>query len=162
MRLIAALATLVALAALAFAALELQAALTTPVPAATASTNAPTSAPQIARSEPQPPRRWPAVFGIAVKEEPQPPAPPTPAREPQPPTPPAPPIGSLGYTLKGMVRSGSDDGRGDWAIVSHPTGDRLLRVGDLLTEGVTVADITEEGLWVDRDGERALLGFVEE
>ncbi|TCK99855.1 type II secretion system (T2SS) protein C [Shimia isoporae] len=162
MRLIAFVFTLAAMAGLAFAALELQTALSNPVPPADQRVASAKPAPDVTRNEPQPPIRWPALFGTVVAEEPQPPAPPTQPREPQPPKPPAPPIDSLGYTLKGMVRTGAEDGRGDWAIVGHPTGDQLLRVGDELTDGITVVEITEEGLWVDRGGERALLGFVKE
>lgn len=162
MRLIAFLATLAALVALAFATLELQTALTAPVPPSETRVAGAVPQQQTPRNEPQPPRLWPAVFGEEIKAEPQPPTPPTPAREPQPPKPPAPPIESLGYTLKGMVRTGAEDGRGDWAIVNHPTGDRLVRVGDMLSEGVKVVEITDEGIWVDRDGDRALLGFAKE
>ena len=103
-----------------------------------------------------PPRRWPPLFGTVKVEEPQPPQPPQPVTEPQPPKPPMPPIESLGYRLKGMVRNGS----ADWAIVGHPTGDVLLRVGDRLGETeLRVEAIEAEGLWLSRDGERVLLGF---
>jgi len=65
-------------------------------------------------------------------------------------------VASLGYTLKGVVRAGS----GTWAILSHPTGERLLRDGDALAEGIIVARIDEAGLWVSRDGdEPELLAF---
>mgnify|MGYP000709866927 CR=1 FL=1 len=97
-------------------------------------------------------RRWPALFGQFQRPEPQPPKPPEP---PQPPQPPKPQIESLGYRLQGVVRNGS----ANWAIVNHPTGDVILRVGDSLVEGVTVVGISAEGLWLQRDGERLLLGF---
>jgi len=100
-----------------------------------------------------PPRRWPTLFGTPKVVEPQPPQPPQPVAEPPPPKP---PIESLGYRLKGMVRNGS----ADWAIVGHPTGDVLLRVGDRLGETeLRVEAIETEGLWLSRDGERVLLGF---
>ena len=51
------------------------------------------------------------------------------------------------------------NGSANWAIVNHPTGDVILRVGDDLVEGVTVVGISAEGLWLQRDGERLLLGF---
>ncbi len=86
---------------------------------------------------------WPAVFGTAPVVEPQPPAPPTPPVEPQPP---APPIESLGYVLKGVIVNEGDR----WAIVTHPTGDVILRVGDTLVEGVEVVDITEAGVALRR------------
>ncbi|WP_216636996.1 hypothetical protein [Sulfitobacter alexandrii] len=119
-----------------------------------------------AATEPQPPapppspRRWPAVFG-----ELQPPAPPPPAAEPQPPAPtpepqpPRPPLDSLGYALKGVVRVDQKI----WAMVSHPTGETLLRVGDTLGNGAVIERIDEQGVWVDNgDGDLALLGFTEE
>lgn len=104
---------------------------------------------------PAPARRWPPLFG-----EPQPPAPPAPPvqAEPQPPAPPMPPVESLGYRLKGVVRNG----KADWAIVTHPTGEFLLKVGDALTEDLTVVAIEAEGLWLSRAGDsddRVLLGF---
>lgn len=86
------------------------------------------------------PRRWAALFG-----EPQPPAPPTrqePAPEPQPPNPPSPPLESMGYSLKGVVSSGVTQ----WAIVSHPAGDVILRYGEELTAGLHLLAITKEGL----------------
>ena len=105
-----------------------------------------------------PPRRWPALFGTQVVVEPQPPAPviaPVVA-EPQPPAPPQPPIESLGYRLQGVVRNGS----ANWAIVTHPTGDVILHIGDRLGEaGPEVVAIEAEGLWLLRGGERLLLGF---
>ncbi|MFT5796434.1 MAG: hypothetical protein ACI84R_000480 [Candidatus Azotimanducaceae bacterium] len=101
-------------------------------------------------------RIWPALFGEL--EPPKPPAaptppPPTPTTEPQPP---APPIESLGYRLEGVVRAGD----AVWGLVSHPTGDQVVRVGHELADGITVQRIDEEGLWVDNGGDEAvLLGF---
>ena len=92
--------------------------------------------------------------------EPQPPAPPEPAAEPQPPAPPAPPLASLGYSLKGLVSSGT----ARWAIVSHPTGERLLRIGDALPDTpYTVTAIDVRGLWASAapEAEPQLLGFAE-
>ncbi|PYG27236.1 type II secretion system protein N [Pelagimonas varians] len=108
---------------------------------------------------PEPPRRaprnWPSVFG-----EPQPPkpAPPEPVAEPQPPKPPQPPIDSLGYSLKGLVQTG----RSTWAMVHHPTGEQLVRVGDMLAENIEVARIDDDGVWVSRfGGDPELLDFPE-
>ncbi|MGH1414397.1 MAG: hypothetical protein ACRBB0_12965 [Pelagimonas sp.] len=100
-------------------------------------------------------RHWPPIFG-----EPRPPtpvlAPPTP--EPQPPRPPLPPIDSLGYSLKGLVQAGS----ATWAMVHHPTGEQLVRAGDMLTEEMEVARIDKQGVWVTRGGgEPELLSFAE-
>lgn len=100
-----------------------------------------------------PPRRWVALFG-----EPQPPS--APKVEPQSPTPPkpaGPPLESLGYRLKGVIRISGEE----WAMVSHPTGELLLRTGDQLTEGVNVLEISAEGLWVGHAEDRRLLAFEE-
>ena len=102
---------------------------------------------------------WPALFGMPEPPKPpepvvelQPPAPPTP------PKPPKPPLASLGYQLKGVVRAGD----AVWGLVSHPTGDQIMRVGDALTDGVMIAQIDEKGLWVSRDDDAPeLLGFEE-
>ncbi|WP_371229676.1 hypothetical protein [Roseovarius sp. 2305UL8-3] len=105
-----------------------------------------------------PPRAWPILFGEKMPPlPPQPPEPPQ-AEEAKPPSPNAPPLDSLGYTLSGVVRA---DGA-VWALVSHPTGDQVLRVGDDLGAGVIVARIDEQGLWAGAEGdEPALLGFPE-
>ena len=66
-----------------------------------------------------------------------------------------PPVESLGYRLQGTVRSGDTL----WAIVAHPTGQRILRPGDSLAEGLVVDAITEEGLWLQSGESRALLKF---
>ncbi|MBY6162551.1 hypothetical protein KUV73_16825 [Mameliella alba] len=104
--------------------------------------------------QPQPPMRWPSLFGTYEPPEPQPPKPPTPpvVVEPQPP---APPLDSLGYALKGVVNSG--DSR--WAIVSHPTGERLIRVGESLADGVVVTAIEPGGIRLDNHGQEAFLAF---
>lgn len=107
---------------------------------------------------PSAPIRWAPLFG-----ELQPPAPPAPpvavaavVEEPQPPRPPLPPLDSLGFSLKGVVRSGD----AVWGMVSHPTGDRIIRVGDELAAGIRVDRIDAAGLWVDRGADDAeLLGF---
>lgn len=103
---------------------------------------------------PAPVRFWPALFG-----EPQPPMPQQAAQPPQasaPPSAPKPPLSSLGYTLKGIVRTET----GVWATVDHPTGSRLLRQGDELVPYVTITRIDEEGVWVSRDNdEPELLAF---
>lgn len=96
---------------------------------------------------------WPPLFG-----EKQPPI----SAEPQPPTqapmPPKPPLASLGYALNGVVTIQG----AVWAMVSHPTGGRLLHPGDVLEPGITVARIDAEGLWVSRDGDAPeLLAFPE-
>lgn len=162
-RLLAILATLAALAAVAWAGQGLRIALETPLPAP-ASAQAPLTgaAPDLVRAAPQPPRDWPALFGEVVIPEPQPPAPPPPRPEPQPPAPPAPPappIESLGYTLRGVV----SDGENRWAMVSHPTGEQLLRVGDMLGETYEIVAIDTAGLWgrSSPGAEAVLLGFAE-
>ena len=127
-----------------------------PVTARAEVARAETDEPQPPR-EAMPPRRWPLLFG-----EKMPPLPPKPddvaEEEPQPPPEKAPPIEALGYTLKGVVRANGTT----WAMVSHPTGDEVLRVGDELAAGMIVAKIDEQGLWAGtRGAEPALLGFPE-
>lgn len=118
--------------------------------------------PELARvAEPQPPappRLWPALFGEIQPPAPPAPEPEPPAPEPQPPAPTGPPLDSLGYELKGVVRAEGTV----WALVSHPAGERILRVGDDLEPGMAVSEITEEGVWVARGtGQDELLGFAE-
>lgn len=148
MRLIALLCTLVALGAAGLAGQALWQEVIAPdtLPEHTPQgAKAPEAAPA---SPPRPARRWPSLFG--ERQPPNPPAPPVEAKAPpQPPSSPKPPLASLGYTLKGVVRAGP----GTWAMVGHPTGDRLLRVGDMLEPEVTVVRIDEQGIWVSRDGD---------
>jgi len=104
---------------------------------------------------------WPALFG--EPQPPKPPAPPptpvvVPQEEPQPPAPPRPPLSSLGYSLKGTVRAGD----AVWGLVSHPTGDQIMRVGDALADGMVIARIDATGIWVDTGGDDPeLMGFAE-
>lgn len=157
MRLIAALCTLMTLAAAGYAGQalwqEVNAPAADPQPVAMRAGADPAAPP----TPPRALRHWPPVFG-----EPQPPAPaqqPKQAtQEPQPPKQPKPPLSSLGYTLKGVVRAGSET----WAVLSHPTGERLLRQGEALDGGIVVAKIDEVGIWLSRDGDEAeLLAFPE-
>jgi hypothetical protein len=103
-------------------------------------------------------RDWPPVFGARVIAEPQPPARAAPEPEPQPPRPPAPPLESLGYSLKGIV----SDGANRWALVSHPTGEQLLKVGDMLSDQYTISAIDVQGVWVQSDpgADPQLLSFA--
>ena len=104
--------------------------------------------------------RWSPLFG-----EVQPPAPVEPVvvpenvPPPEPPQPPMPPLDTLGFTLKGVVRSGD----AVWGLVSHPSGDRIVRVDEELAAGVMVHRINAAGLWVQRGNlEPELLGFERE
>lgn len=110
------------------------------------------SSPTGEATPPAPPRRWPLLFGERAAPVPQPPEEKQP---PQPPQPPLPPLENLGYSLKGIVRNNG----ADWAIVTHPTGDQILRAGDHLTPDFQVDEIAEEGLWLLARGERVLLRF---
>lgn len=159
MRWIAAFCTLIMLVALGLAGMELRAALSDPTPQAAPA--------QIARAvvevgQDSPTQEvavpWPMLFG-----EPMPPvAPKQPVAvepTPQPSAPLSPPLSSLGYVLKGIVRSGD----AVWGIVSHPSGDTILRVGGVLDNGMSVTRIDDAGLWVDtgRDAPE-LLGFADQ
>lgn len=124
-------------------------------PQATQRPRAATDAATAAQQPPAAPRFWPALFG-----EPQPPvtqnAPPPPTSAP--PSPPKPPLASLGYSLKGVVRTET----AVWATVDHPSGGRLLRQGDELEPNVIVTRIDEDGVWVSRyDDTPELLGFTD-
>lgn len=109
---------------------------------------------------PRAPHRWPPVFGHPKPPEPPAapePTPPAPVAEP--PKPPAPPVESLGYQLKGLVRTDT----AVWALVSHPTGERIMRVGDSLADGIVITRIDEAGVWLDTGGDAlAVLGFAEQ
>lgn len=157
MRLIAALLTLVALALAALAGHGLWQELTRPPAAPMQSAASGTGGGEAPSAPQKQARRWPALFG--EKQPPRPPAPPKQSQaEPQPPRPPKPPIDSLGYHLKGVVQAGN----ATWAMVSHPSGEQLVRAGDTLREGVTVARIDRDGIWVSRDGDAPeLLAFTE-
>ena len=159
MRLLAFVAALIAMAAAALAGQVLWQVVQDPVPART-ERDATTDAMQVVQNGQAraPLRDWPALFGARVIPEPQPPRPPKAEPEPQPPAPPMPPLESLGYSLQGVVRNGDNS----WAMVSHPTGEQLLKVGDMLNEDYTVSAIDVQGLWVTtaRGSEPQLLGFA--
>lgn len=150
-RLLAFLVTLAALAGVALAGKEFQRVWTgvptdREAPAQTAQTaqSPPTDAPRAERGD------WPALFGEKKVEPPKPPEPPTP------PAPPTPPVASLGYALSGTVaRNGAL-----WAILSHPTGGRILKVGDELEPGITVVDIDATGVWFETSRGREALEFA--
>ncbi|MEO9496866.1 MAG: hypothetical protein ABJG42_20515 [Vibrio splendidus] len=115
---------------------------------------------QTQRNEPQPPTparqplRWPALFGeLAPPAPPQPPTPPEPPAPPPEAKPPAPPLESLGYQVKGIVRAGDSV----WGLVSHPTGEQLVRVGQELAAGVKILRIDEDGLWIDNGADEPAL-----
>lgn len=155
MRLLALILILTGLAATGLAAqslwqvLQAEAERTSATDAATTTGTAQPPAP------PRATRRWPALFGERQPPTPQPATPP-PTAEPQPPKTPRPPLASLGYTLQGVVRSGQST----WAIVAHPTGQRLLEEGQELDPGIVVARIDEQGLWLSREGDTPeLLAF---
>ncbi len=157
MRLVAALLTLIALAVAVWAGEALLHEVQTPPPEPVAA--------DVRTPEPQPPgsaappRQWPALFG-----EPQPPAPPPepepqpPVVEPQPPAPAMPPLDSLGYRLKGVVSINDVV----WAMISHPTGERVLRVGDILQDDLVVTGIEADAVWIGNgQSDPQRLEFVE-
>ena len=84
---------------------------------------------------------------LAIYGSPPPPPPPAAAPVAQP--------APLDYTLKGVVASGEMR----WAILSRPGGDLLVREGDVLESGVSVAQVHAEGVDLMRDGQRIALGF---
>lgn len=144
MRLVAALIFLLTLAAAAMAGQVLWHEINAPAPDVTPARTAASGSAEAPVAIGSGARRWPALFG-----EPQPPAPAAPVRsEPAAPSAPLPPLESLGFQLKGVVRSGTQV----WAMIGHPSGDQLVRVGDELGRGIEVTDINEDGLWLRRAG----------
>jgi len=155
MRLIAIILTLAALGLTAWAGLALWLELTRAPANASAPAQPPVTAAIPAPETPSSTPPWPALFGERQPPKPQPPAQVT---APQPPRPPKPPIDSLGYRLKGLVQVRN----ATWAMVSHPTGEQLVRIGDPLGEQMTVSRIDDQGLWVSRGGDTPeLLGFAD-
>lgn len=162
MRLIAAVMTLLMMAAAGLASQKLWALSQEPLPQADRlAVKASAPGDGGTQADQMPPHQWAALFGeleppAPPAPPPEPPEPPAPQAEPQPPKPPAPPVSSLGYRLKGVVRAGDIV----WGLVSHPTGDELVRVGRELAPGVVVERIDADGLWVDNGGDAPeLLGF---
>ena len=101
------------------------------------------SAPRPAQTADNPAISWPPLFGA----EP-PPAKVEPATQPPEPSP--------DYTLKGVVAYGK---RG-WAIVAFPDGDQLVNFGSVLPDGATVVAIEPDGVVIERDGKRYVIGFA--
>ncbi|MEP2785123.1 MAG: type II secretion system protein N [Pseudoruegeria sp.] len=116
------------------------------------------SAAQISSAAPVPlsaktettPASWPALFGVYQPPEPQPPTPVAP------PLPPTPPLESLGYSLRGVFSNETES----WAILAHPQGGKIMRLGDTLIDGVTITEISPEGIWVETARGREQLGFA--
>ncbi|AZV80657.1 hypothetical protein EBB79_22135 (plasmid) [Parasedimentitalea marina] len=121
MRLIAVICTLPALTAALWAGQQLWLEMRAPAAPAVVYA-APAASDRVAEPQPRPNRRWSALFG---EKQPPKPQPPTPAAEPQPPKPPVRPLQSFGYALNGVVQTGGTA----WAMVSHPTGEHLVRPG---------------------------------
>ena len=156
MRLIAAILTCGALALAALAGQELWLLLTAAPQKDTGVQIAAVSQSDAPRPPQKQAHRWPALFG--ERQPPKPTAAATPQAAPQPPKAAKPPIESLGYVLKGRVQAGP----ATWAIVSHPSGEQLVRQGDALRAGITIARIDAKGLWISREGDAPeLLEFTQ-
>ncbi|MEM8848446.1 MAG: hypothetical protein AAGE03_00280 [Pseudomonadota bacterium] len=162
MRLIASFFTLLGLAATALAGAQLTDTLVGAAPNAEWTDMAPALGDVAADGQAQTTTQalvWPALFGEPEPPRPAaplPPAPPVITAEPQPPTPPRPPLSSMGYQLKGVVRAGGSV----WGLVSHPTGDTVMRVGDDMGEGMIISRIDGAGVWVETGTDKPeLLGF---
>ena len=166
MRWISVCLSAVAWTALVLAAVELQAVFADPSPHEATRPLAPSKTLAVVREAQDAiePTVWPTLFGepqppIIVAPTPQSPQPPVvAAAEPQPPAPPKPPLSSLGYELKGVVRAGD----AVWSLVAHPTGARIMRVGDTLADGMHIARIDTAGVWVEIGPDTLeVLGFPE-
>ncbi len=91
-----------------------------------------------------PASRWPDLFGVFVPDPPDKPA-----------ELPEATVINHNFLLKGLFASGADS----WAIIADPGGEYLLRPGDELPGGYVVAEITEDGVWLQKDDLRDLVGF---
>lgn len=106
---------------------------------------------------PPAPRSWPALFGEPRQAAPLF-RPPEPKEDTAPTTQAVPPLDTLGFSLSGIVRSGDQL----WALVGHHSGQLLLRVGEQLASDIQVVDIDEDGVWLSRSGNAPeLLGFAD-
>ncbi len=85
---------------------------------------------------------WPAVFGVYVPDAPVVNA--------------APKV-SVKYNLVGLL-AGTDK---PWAIVGSPQGDSLVGIGDVLPGGEPVLEIDANGVWIEREDQREVIGFAQ-
>ncbi|MCC5986052.1 MAG: hypothetical protein JJT95_00105 [Pararhodobacter sp.] len=97
-------------------------------------------------------RPWPAAFG-----EPPPPAPPEaePEEVPPPRDSPPPPEPDPDYRLRGIIT----DAEGGWVLAEGPMGIELVRLGDRLSGGERVTEITRQGVVLESFGELFLIEF---
>lgn len=61
------------------------------------------------------------------------------------------------YSLRGLVTMGPRK----WAFVISDLGESLVSIGDTLGNGEKVAEISAEGVWLEKQGERTFVGFKE-
>ena len=90
-------------------------------------------------------RDWPTLFGVAAAPAPPPPSPEPAPAEPDPPA----------IALRGVVLSGAER----WAIVSIDGRDLLVREGEALDDGWTVAEILSDELVVGLGDRRETVAF---
>ena len=88
------------------------------------------------------PAEWPAVFGTYVPDKP---------------VVNAAPKASVKYNLVGLL-AGTEK---RWAIVGSPQGDTLVVIGDVLPGGETIEEIDAKGVWIEREGQREVIGFAD-
>ena len=84
---------------------------------------------------------WPALFGTA-------PPPETTDEDPR-------AVPTATYILKGLVAGGTSG----WAILSGGDGDRMVAVNDTLDDGSLVVAITPDGVEIETDEGRRIVGF---
>ena len=102
---------------------------------------------------------WAALFGTPPVAAPVASAPP-PQRSVEPAYDPADDFDDSAYVLRGLAMA---DGTTDsFALIETPEGVMMLRIGDLLPDGYTVEDITEEGVVIDLFGDPYLIGFSDD
>ena len=161
MRLLAAISTLVALCASALMANSLWQELNLPPVAVSLPFSDRPDIGNSAVGASAAPRIWPALFGEPLTSAAPAPQLAEPVAVPPvaeaPPAPPKPSLAALGYVVNGVAKSETDV----WALVSHPGGPRVVRSGDALEPGITIARIGNKGLWISRgDDEPEFLGLA--
>lgn len=102
-------------------------------------------------AETRQPDAWPPVFGRLPVAAPEPEAAPEPDQPP-------PPVAWKDYALKGLVAVGPKR----WAFIVSDDVGQLVKIGDELDDGEVVADIASEGVWLQKQGARLLVGFRKE
>ncbi|WP_085892687.1 type II secretion system protein N [Roseovarius litorisediminis] len=87
-------------------------------------------------------RGWPPIFGVFTPNQTVTAAAPKPSEN---------------YELLGLMAGGDQA----WAMVTSSQGNALVSVGDTLPGGEVVRGIDAEGVWIEKDGAKEVVGFEE-